>query len=64
MTSQRVRGATRSARRWSAVPFTTMARRFAAGWGAWEWAAVVTTVVLVGGIVVISIWTMATFPGD
>jgi hypothetical protein len=41
-----------------------MARRFAAGWGVWESAAVVTTVVLLGGIVVISIWTMATFPGD
>jgi hypothetical protein len=41
-----------------------MARRYGGDWGFWEWAAVVTTVVLLGGIVVVSFWTMATFPGD
>jgi hypothetical protein len=41
-----------------------MARRFGQGSGGWEWAAVVTTVVLLRGIVLISIWAMATFPGD
>ena len=41
-----------------------MAPRFGQGWSGWEWAAVVTTVVLLGGIVLVSIWTMATFPGD
>jgi hypothetical protein len=39
-------------------------RRLAEGWGAWEWAVVITTVVLLGGIIVASIWTMVTFPGE
>jgi hypothetical protein len=41
-----------------------MARRLAGGWGVGEWAVVVTTVVLLGGIIVASVWTVATFPGE
>jgi hypothetical protein len=41
-----------------------MERRLAEGWGVWEWAAVVTTIALLGGIIVASVWTMATFPRE